>query len=287
MSFGIALAGGGTRGAAHVGVLLALSEAGMLPRAVAGTSAGALVAGLYACGVAPTRLYDLVLRLARKPSTLIDPDYGGILRAIWELFARRILTLPGLLKGNRLERFLRGQIGDRALRDVPMRLIVPAVDVVTGDTVAYTNTRAGARPLPHVVWRDDAAVCTAIRASAAFPAVFRPVRRAALCLVDGGVADNLPVDLLLATGERRVLAVDVAEDYRAPCCDNLVEIASHSLTILGNRLKERIATGEQYRLCPALPEEAGLLTFGEMAACMEAGYAAAQKEMPTLRALFS
>ena len=287
MSFGIALAGGGTRGAAHVGVLLALTEEGLIPTAIAGTSAGGIVAGLYACGISPAQLCQLVNHLAEKPGMFIDPACCGVLKAAWELLTRRTLSLSGLIKGKRMERFLHEQTGGRALRDVDMRLVIPSVDVATGNTIVYTNTLAGTQPVRHTVWRTDALVCEAMRASAAFPAVFQPVLRDDMVLVDGGVADNLPVDLLLATGERKVLAIDVSEAYEAPCQNNLIEIASHSLTIMGSRLKEQIATGEQYRLCPALPGEAGLLTFEHMTSCMQAGYDAVRRQLPLLRSLFA
>ena len=282
----MALSGGGARGAAHVGVLLALEEAGLPPGALAGTSAGAVVAGLYACGLGAERLRRLVEDIARGRICLVDPAFLGIVRAAFQLLTRRHVTLPGLIKGGRLERLLRRETGGMALRDVKRRLILPSVDLRTGGTVAYTNTLAGLRPLPHVTWRADGPVCEAARASAAFPAVFFPVRRGSLCLTDGGVADNLPVDLLLAAGERRVLAVDVAEAYHPPEHDNLIEIASHSLTIMSTRLKEHMAAGERFLLHPALPEEAGLLTFREMPACMEAGYEATRRQLPVLRALF-
>lgn len=286
MEYAIALAGGGARGAAHVGVLLALEEAGLRPKALAGTSAGAVVAGLYACGLSAERLRQLVEDIAKGRICLVDPAFLGILRAAFQLLSRRPVTLPGLIKGERLERLLRRETGGMALRDVKRRLIIPAVDLRTGSTVAYTNTLAGLRPLAHVNWRADGPVCEAVRASAAFPAVFFPVQREALCLTDGGAADNLPVDLLLAAGERRVLAVDVAEAYHPPEHDNLIEIASHALTIMSTRLKEHMTTGERFLLHPTLPEEAGLLTFREMPACMEAGYESAKRQLPVLRALF-
>lgn len=286
MAFAIALAGGGTRGAAHVGVLAGLEEAGLIPEAVAGTSAGGIVAGLYACGLGIPRLKELVQALAQKRIRLVDPDCLGILRAVFQLLTGRPLTLQGLLKGNRLARLLEDCTGGMALREVPMRLAIPAVDIRSGDTVIYTNTLAGIRPLEQTQWRNDRTVGEAMRASAAVPAVFRPLTCRKYCLADGGIADNLPIDVLLAMGYRRILAVDITEEYEPPCRENLIEIASHSLTIMGNRLRACISTGEQYRLCPRLPEDAGLLTFDQMTACMQAGYEAVREQKAVLRSLF-
>ena len=286
MGFGIALAGGGTRGAAHVGVLLALAEAGLYPSAVAGASAGGIVGGLYAAGISPERLKHILLSLSRSGRELVDPDIKGLLRALLQLLTRRPVTMQGLIKGDRLERFLCSLTGGKAMHDLSIRTVIPAVDIRTGETIAYTNTLAGVRPVPRVRWSTEFPLCRAIRASAAFPAVFRPVTQDACCLVDGGLTDNLPVTLLLAAGEPQVLAVDVSEEYEPPEGEGVIDIVSHSLTILTTRLREYVARGETLLLHPRLPEKAGLLTFREMAGCMEAGYQQTKEQIPLIRAVF-
>lgn len=285
MRYGIAFAGGGARGAAHVGVLLALTEAGLIPSSVAGTSAGSLIAGLYAAGVSPARQKQVLLSMSRNGREFIDPDLKGLFRALFQLLTLRPVSVKGLIKGDRLEQLLCSLTGGKAMHDLTMRTVIPAVNVRTGETIAYTNTLAGVRPVPHVRWTTEMPLCRAMRASAAVPAVFRPVMQEDMCLVDGGLTDNLPVSLLLAAGERNVLAVDVSEEYEPPKTENIIEIASHSLTIVTSRLKERVARGEKLLLHPRLPEEAGLLTLGAMAECMEAGYREVQSQLPLIRAV--
>lgn len=125
-----------------------------------------------------------------------------------------------------------------------------------------------------------------MRATASLPAVFRPKILGRLCLVDGGVADVLPVDLLLAAGEKNVLAVDVSEDYRMPDPYSLMDVAFHSLAVTQTRLRECVVHGEKFLLRPDLPESAGLFSFAQMPDYMEAGYRAAERAMPTLKRLF-
>ncbi len=286
MSFGIALAGGGARGAAHVGVLLALEEAEMRPTAVAGTSAGSIVAGLYAAGVTAYRLREIVLELSRAGILLLDPDYAGILKAVVQLFTRRPVTLSGLLKGKRLERYLSLQTGVRSMQSLPVRTVIPAVDLVSGLTVAYTNSLDGVRPVRRVRWESDIGLCTAIRASCAVPAIFQPLTTDRMCLVDGGVTDVLPVNLLIAAGERSVLAVDISEDYKMPEHTNFMEISAHSLEVMSSCLRQYISSGERFALRPALPDGAGLLSFDRMEECMDAGYRAAKEHIPVLREIF-
>ncbi|MCI8554664.1 MAG: patatin-like phospholipase family protein [Clostridiales bacterium] len=286
MSFGIALAGGGTRGAAHVGVLMALEEAGLYPRALAGTSAGSLVAGLYAAGLSPAQLRELVLALCKSGGRLVDPDVWGIGHAALQLVTLRPPSLKGLIRGRRLEKFLCSLTGPIRIRDMDTRLVIPAVDLFTGDTIAYTNSLEGLRPLSHVQWRNDILLCRAMRASAAVPGIFHPVEEGPYRLVDGGISDNLPVNLLRAAGVDNILAVDVSENYEPPKGSGIMDTLSHSLTVMETRLKECYSTSEKLLLRPELPEDAGLLTFDTMDACMTAGYQHTVKRLPMIRALF-
>jgi NTE family protein len=285
MSFGLALSGGGSRGAAHVGVLMALEEGGLTPSCVSGASAGALVAGLYACGRSPQELQEMVKRLSTSGGRLLDVDILGIVRATGELLTGMPVTLPGLLRGRRLLRFLERQTRRRRLDEVVLPLFIPAVDLTGGETVAYYGAPRPPRSLRGVRWESDGTVADAILASCSVPAVFSPVRRDAMRLVDGGVTNILPVDLLLAFGERTVIAIDLAEDYASPLGDSLFEVASHSLTIMSSRLRECTVQGERLRIRPKLPPEAGLFTFDLMERCVEAGYLAARELLPLIAEL--
>lgn len=287
MSFGIAFAGGGSRGAAHVGVLLALEENGLRPDSVAGASAGGIVAGLYAAGLSARDLHEVVRELSKKGAFLIDPAYADIIKALGQFILRRPLALSGFLKGNCLQRYLEALTEEKKLCQLSMRTVIPAVDLISGLVIAYTNSLFGVRPMRGIQWENEATVGEAMRASSAVPVVFRPKDIGKRCLVDGGVVDILPVDLLVAAGEENVLAVDISESYRMPKHIDILEVASHSLGILQDSLRECRTRGERLLLKPALPEDAGLLTFSEMEACVQAGYDAAIRMLPSIRSLFS
>lgn len=287
MSFGLALSGGGIRGAAHVGVLLALEEAGMVPDSVAGASAGGIVAGLYAAGYSAHELKEIVLDLCHSGYRMLDPDYVGLARAIPQLLTRREVTVSGFLKGNRLEDYLCGLTGGKLMRDLTMRTVIPCVDLNTGNTIACTSQLRGVKQMERVRWNSGLRICEALRATSAVPAVFRPKQIGDLCLVDGGVTDVLPVNLLIAAGEPNVLAVDVGKTYRMPEQINLWEVASHSLGVMQDHLRDYVAHGEKLQLNPPLPDNTNLLGFRKMEECMELGYAETKKWMPEIRKLFS
>ena len=287
MSFGIALSGGGARGAAHVGVMCALEDAGMLPVSVSGTSAGSIVAGLYALGMAPHEMKEKVYELAEGRVSLVDGDFVGIFNSITQLFRGKPIKFTGFLKGDRLEKYLEELTGGQDISGLKMRTIMTAVDLYSRKTIAYCNAPEGAMPMKNVVWKTGVKLSAAMRASCAVPAIFQPTLMDGMCLVDGGVTDVVPVDLLIAAGEPNVLAVDLSENYPMKRDGNILDVCNNALSILMNCLSEYRASGEKLMILPKLPETAHVLTFSEMVPCMEAGYQAVKELLPRIKRLFT
>ena len=287
MSFGIALSGGGARGAAHVGVMCALEDAGMLPTSVAGTSAGSIVAGMYALGMPPHVMKEKVYELAEGRVSLVDADFAGIFNSITQLFRGKPIKFTGFLKGDRLEKYLEELTHGQNIASLKMKTIITAVDLFSRKTIAYINAPDGVRPMQNVVWKTGVKLSAAMRASSAVPAIFQPTLMDGMCLVDGGVTDVVPVDLLIAAGEPNVLAVDLSENYPMKQDGNILDICNNALSILMNCLSEYRASGETLMILPALPDTAHVLSFDEMAPCMEAGYQAVKELMPKIKRLFT
>lgn len=286
MSFGIALSGGGARGAAHVGVMCALEEANMLPTAVAGTSAGSIVAGLFALGMMPHEMRERVKRLAGNGGKLLDPDYAGMYQSATRLLFGKPMTYSGLFKGDKLERYLDELTNGRNMNTLKMKTVMTAVDLYSRQTIAYVNAMDGVRPFKNVLWKPNVRISAAMRASCGVPAYFQPKLMDGFCLVDVGVTDVVPVDLLIAAGEPNVLAVDLSENYPIKAKPNFMDVCNQSLSILMSCLSEYRASGEKLMLTPALPESAGVLSFNEMTVCMDAGYRAAKDIMPKIKSIF-
>ncbi len=288
LDYGLVFAGGGARGAAHVGVLLALEEERFLPDCAAGASAGAIVAGLYAAGLDLGTMKEAVLWLSKHGKSYLDPDIIQLIRLVPQIFMRGDLSLTGLLKGNRLMRFLCDLTENRSLEETVYKLLIPAVDIKSGNTIVFTNMIEG--PLPsralhqeHTSWERSGTLCEIMMASASVPAVFQPRRMNGYCLVDGGVTNNLPVDLLIAAGKKRVIGVDIGADYKMSHDNSIIEISSHSFSIMSRELKDCRSSGEILMLKPPLKQGAGLLTFEQMEACMEDGYLYTKRQMPKIR----
>ncbi len=286
--YGLALAGGGTRGAVHVGVLTALEENGLLPTQVAGASAGSIVAGLYASGMDIGQMRDTVRWLAAHGENYIDPNMIGVILFLPQVLLHRKPSLMGLIKGNRLSDFLCDLTEGIEIQDCKKGLLIPAVDINSGNTVVFTNLFQEKVPMSalreeNVRWQKNGLLCDIMMASSSVPAVFCPRQINGFLLVDGGVTNNLPVDLLISTGVSNVIAVDIGEAYEMPKDHSIMEIAFHSFSIMSRELKDCRSSGEILLLKPPIPKGSGLLTFEYMEECMESGYLYTKKMMPRIK----
>lgn len=296
MSFGLAFAGGGTKGATHVGVLKAFDEFKLKPSAVAGTSSGSIVAGLYAMGFTVTEMENIVHYLSKKGLSLLDPNYKQIAFSIFEFFTHKPLSLSGLIKGKKLEKYLCDITDNIYINSIKTQLIIPSVDLNSGLTIAYTNSVKKLNKLNNVIWKDDIKLGSAMYASSAIPGIFEPKILSNMCLVDGGVTDVLPIELLSATYENNIIAVDISDEYEMPDNYGILEIASHSLSLMRERLAHyKNSTGlnankftseypdnllshfNNLSIKPDLPDKSGLFTFTRMNDCMKCGYETAKK----------
>ncbi len=175
---GLALGSGASRGWAHIGVLHELLRAGIEPRVVCGTSIGALVGAAYVNGSLDA-LQDWVRRLTRRDVV----RYMDI-----ELFGR-----GGLATMERLFQFLRGLLGDAQMERLPKAFAAVATDIKSG----------------REIWLQQGSLLAAVRASAALPGLFTPVRHGDQWLVDGGLVNPVPVSVCRALGADIVIAADL------------------------------------------------------------------------------
>ena len=204
---GLVLGGGGARGGAEVGVLKALEEAGIRPDYIVGTSIGAIVGGLYAAGYSASELEQmfcqqkwLSLLTDRREDLSGEPfkQEGGTTY----IFGFPVLdtTNPqiGVLSGGRVEHVLDSMLvrkGCTSFSQLPTPFRCVAAEMLKAEEVVLSSGN----------------VARAIRASMAIPGIFKPVRLDGRQLVDGGMMNNLPVDVARAMGADIVIAVDLQQ----------------------------------------------------------------------------
>jgi NTE family protein len=248
---GLALGGGAARGFAHVGVIQVLERNGIRPDLVVGTSAGSLVAALYASGMDGAALERAALSM--DEATLTD----------WML----PLLSRGMLRGEALARYVRRAVGGRLLQDMSPPLGVLATDLASGQGVLFR--------------RGDAA--QAVRASSAVPGVFAPVAIAGREYVDGGLVAPVPVSQARAMGAEVVLAVDISADPQGNDASGMLGLLLQTTAIMGQSINRFELANAEVVLRPAL-SGVGSADFASRQRSIEAGRAAMQAALPRLRA---
>jgi NTE family protein len=207
---GIALGSGSARGWAHIGVLRALEQAGIVPDVVSGTSIGALVGAAYASG-------------------RLDPLEEWVARIDWWEIIRYMDMSRGGVEGERLMRAFGERVEDVPIETLPKPFGAVATDLLTG----------------REVWFQNGSLLEAVRASIALPGLFSPVRFQERWLVDGGLVDPLPVSLCRALGAEQVIAVNLNGDivgrrlpgrstHRPASNPLLARLSTGWQTVLGN-----------------------------------------------------
>jgi NTE family protein len=246
---GVALGGGAVRGAAHIGVLGALCDAGLPPTVVAGTSVGAVVGALYAAGVDAPRIAYLAATMR------------------WTRLVRPTVTRHAMFDPSGLAGFLDDALGGRDFADLAHPFAAVATELTTGGAVVL---RTGP-------------VTSAVMASSAIPGVFPPVVRDGRVLVDGGLVDLVPARLARTLGADIVIAVDVSgqSPHRAP--SSLLQILV-ATTHLPAGVAARLAVEADVVLAPDVDEYA-IWELSRIAEFEKAGRVAAERAVPLVRAL--
>src|SRR3981189_2468119 len=206
---GLVLSGGGARGAAHVGVLKVLEQLHIPIDAVAGTSMGAVVGGLYASGFSPREIESIMTSLNWQDAFRDRPPREDL------TFRRKLedrnflVKFPLGVRGSHIQ-LPKGLIQGQKLNQTLRRLTLPVATVTNFDALP-TPFRAVATDLEtgDVVIMNSGDLTSAMRASMSAPGVFSPVERDGRLLVDGGIAENLPVDIARSMGVDILIVVDV------------------------------------------------------------------------------
>lgn len=203
---GLVLSAGSLRGVAHIGVISVLEDAGFPIDVVAGTSMGAAVGALYAGGRPVSRLVDLAKKLTYQTG-----NNANAFRLVSLLLADKLLS------SERLEDFVRGELGGLRFEQLPKPFACVAMDLYTGESLIFR----------------EGDVAPAVRASMNLPGVFAPVEYRHRYLVDGGVVDYIPIDAAKLLGAEWVLASITEPNYRATKPRSVFESLEQVIDIRG------------------------------------------------------
>ena len=247
---GLALGGGAARGFAHVGVIQVLEEAGISPVLVTGTSAGSLVAALYASGKNGAQLQKVAESM--DESTIAD----------WTLpfFGR------GVLRGEALAKYVNAQVGQKLIEAMPLPLGIVATDLNSGNDMLFQRGDTG----------------TAVRASSAVPAVFTPVKINGYDYVDGGLSSPVPVRAARKMGAELVIAVDISSPPEGSSANGTIEILLQTFSIMGKSINGFELKDADVVVRPVLTGVSSS-DFSSRKRSIEAGRQAMLQALPQLR----
>lgn len=195
---GLALGSGGARGFAHLGVIIALKDAGIPIHLIAGSSMGALVASFYGAGIDLDRLYKFSTAFKRK--YFLD------------------FTVPkmGFISGKKVKEFIKVFTHGKNIENLSIPVGIVATDLLTGEKVVFS----------------EGPVAEAVRASISIPGIFVPEKYKGRLLVDGGVADRVPISVAKEMGADIVIAVDVSMVKRNAEITSIYDVIMQSIDIM-------------------------------------------------------
>ncbi|PYC00240.1 hypothetical protein DMX04_16095 [Pseudomonas koreensis] len=275
---GLVLSGGAARGLAHIGVLKALEEQGIRIDAIAGTSMGAVVGGLYASGYKIDELEKLALSIDWQAALSDAPpredvpfrrkqdDRDFLVKQKLSFRDDGSLGLPlGVIQGQNLALLLESLLAHtsdtRDFDKLPIPFRAVTIDIANGEKVVFRKGH-----LPQV-----------IRASMSIPAVFAPVELDGRLLVDGGMTDNIPLDVARDMGVDIAIVVDIGTPLRnRKQLTTVVDVLNQSITLMTRRnSEEQLATlhANDVLIQPALAAF-GVTDFGKAQEMIDAGYRA-------------
>ena len=245
---GLALGGGAARGFAHIGVIQVLEENALRPDLVVGTSAGSLVAALYASGKSGVDL--ALLADSMDESAFTDWSFPG----------------RGLIRGEALARYVREHTGGRSIEAMPMPLGIVAADLDSGQPILFQRGDPG----------------VAVRASSAVPAVFQPVRIGLREYVDGGLVSPVPVRFARQMGAELVIAVDISAAPEGSATGDAMRMLLQTFSIMGRSINRFELRDADVVLRPRLAGVSGT-DFSARKRSIQAGREAALAQLPGLR----
>ena len=254
LNLGLALGSGAARGFAHVGVIQVVEEAGIQPDLVVGTSAGSLVAALYASGKNSAQL-------RRVAETMEEAEITDWMMPILN---------RGALRGEALARYVNTQVGGRLIEQMKIPLGIVATDLHNGEPMLFQRGNTG----------------SAVRASSAVPAVFQPVKIGTREYVDGGLVSPVPVRQAREMGANVIIAVDISTDPEGSPASDTFQILMQTFNIMGKSLNTVLLKDADVVVKPALMGVKSA-DFAARRKSIEAGREAMLKAMPKLKQVLS
>ena len=215
MSIGIALAGGGLKGLAHIGALKALEELGIKIDFLSGTSSGSIFASFYAMGFSTDEIKE---RTIENYNILTQIKKGPIVKAGISYFTSGIAKIEGLVPGENIENLIKKVAKEKDIvnmNQIKIPYAIATVDTISTKECIFLSKKFDLKD-DNIDYIYDAPIATATRASMSFPGIFTPCQYGKYNFIDGGTKDNLPVKILKDMGADKTIALSFRIDDYEP-----------------------------------------------------------------------
>ena len=215
MSLGLALAGGGLKGLAHIGALKALEDLDVKIDYLSGTSSGSMFASFYAMGFEPEEIKEKTMKYYK---TLVKIEKKPIFKAGFTYVTSGVAKVAGLIPGENIENLIKTVAKDKnieSMNDVKIPYAICTVDTISTKECIFLSQKFDLKN-DEIDYIYDAPIAKATRASMSFPGVYTPCQYGKYNFIDGGTKDNLPVKVLKDMGADKTLALSFKLDDYVP-----------------------------------------------------------------------
>lgn len=247
MSLAICLAGGGVKGAAHIGALKALEEENIKYDYITGASSGSIVAALNAMGYNSNEIYYIFKKYCKKVRYI---DWKNIFKLLYGIITKRRIIINGLNSGEIIEELINEAAEAKNIYNINQiknKLLIPSVELKDG-TLYMFSSMLKRKYSDEIKYITDINIGKAVRASCSYPGVFEPCRFEEKELIDGGIRENIPWKEAKANGADKVICIKFENTKTQKYKENVIDIISKSIDILCHELSNYEIEGADYLL---------------------------------------
>lgn len=282
MKIGICFAGGGIKGAAHIGALKAFEEEKIKFEYISGTSSGSIIAALYSVGYNSDDIYNIFKKYINKINYI---EIKNIFKLIIGLIIQRKIVIKGLNSGKTIEKLVNKECIKKNISNIEQinkKLLIPSVDLCNGKIYIFSSIENRETYSDKIVYINDINIGKAVHASCSYPGIFSPVEYDNTFLIDGGIRENVPWRELKNNGAEKVISIVFENEIKKKKEINIIDVATKSIDILNHELSNYELNGADY-LIKIKTKDIHLLDKSKVEYLYELGYVTAKGRMKEIK----